>query len=165
VGEATAVSLAAHFRTLEALEQAAQDDAPTAEAEGLKDKERFPKLRAVADVGPEVARQISRWFTQAKHHELLTQLREAGVHWPEAAARTAEGPLLGKTFVITGTLPVPRDQASEFIESQGGKVTGSVSAKTDYLLAGEAAGSKRAKAEKLGVAILDWDALKQLCNI
>jgi len=164
VGEATAAGLASHFRTLEALEQAAKDDAPTADAEGLKDKERFPKLREVADVGPEVARQISRWFTQSKHHDLLSQLREAGVHWPEAAARTSEGPLLGKTFVITGTLPVSRDEASDFIEAQGGKVTGSVSAKTDYLVAGEAAGSKRAKAEKLGIAVLDWDALKQLCN-
>jgi DNA ligase (NAD+) len=75
-----------------------------------------------------------------------------------------EGPLLGKTFVITGTLPVSRDQASDFIESQGGKVTGSVSAKTDFLLAGEAAGSKMAKAEKLGVSILDWKALNQLCE-
>lgn len=164
VGEATAVGLASHFRTLEALEQAAKDDALTADAEGLKDKERFPKLREVPDVGPEVARQISRWFTQSKHHDLLTQLREAGVHWPEAAARLAEGPLLGKTFVITGTLPISRDEASDFIESQGGKVTGSVSAKTDYLVAGEAAGSKRAKAEKLGVAVLDWDALKKLCG-
>ncbi|MES2488935.1 MAG: NAD-dependent DNA ligase LigA [Pseudomonadota bacterium] len=164
VGEATAVGLATHFRTLEALEQAAKDDAPTADAEGLKDKERFPKLREVPDVGPEVARQISRWFTQSKHHDLLAQLRAAGIHWPEAAARPAEGPLLGKTFVITGTLPVSRDQASDFIESQGGKVTGSVSAKTDFLLAGEAAGSKRAKAEKLGVAILDWDAVHTLCG-
>lgn len=164
VGEATAVGLASHFRTLEALEQAAKDDAPTADAEGLKDKERFPKLREVPDVGPEVAGQISRWFIQSKHHDLLAQLREAGIHWPEAAARPAEGPLLGKTFVITGTLPISRDEASDFIEAQGGKVTGSVSAKTDYLVAGEAAGSKRAKAEKLGIAILDWDALKRLCN-
>lgn len=165
VGEATAAGLASHFRTLEALEQAAKDDAPTADAEGLKDKDRFPRLREVPDVGPEVARQISRWFMQPKHHDLLKQLRDAGVHWPEAAARTAEGPLLGKTFVITGTLPLSRDEASEFIESQGGKVTGSVSAKTDYLVAGEAAGSKRAKAEKLGIAILDWDALQKLCGI
>ena len=165
VGEATAVGLAAHFRTLEALEQAARDDAPTADAEGLKDKQRFPKLREVADVGPEVARQICRWFAQPKHQELLLQLRQAGVHWPEAAARVAAGPLLGKTLVITGTLPVPRDQAAEFIEAQGGKVSGSVSAKTDYLLAGEAAGSKRAKAEKLGVAILDWEALQRLCAV
>ncbi|TXH03425.1 MAG: NAD-dependent DNA ligase LigA [Nevskiaceae bacterium] len=163
VGESTAAALAAHFRTLEALQAAADADAPTADAEGLKDKERFPKLREVPDVGPEVARQICRWLAQDKHRALLQQLREAGVHWPESAARRAEGPLLGKTFVITGTLPVTRDAASDFIEAQGGKVTGSVSAKTDFLLAGEAAGSKRAKAEKLGVAIIDWLALQKLC--
>ncbi|MGH8456437.1 MAG: NAD-dependent DNA ligase LigA [Stenotrophobium sp.] len=164
VGETTAQALAAHFRTLEALEQAAIHDAPTAVAEGLKDKERFPRLREVADVGPEVARQLCLWFGQASHRELIRQLREAGVRWPEAAARTAEGPLLGKTFVITGTLPVTRDAAAAFIEAQGGKVTGSVSAKTDYLLAGEAAGSKLAKAQKLGVAVLDWEALSRLCT-
>ncbi|MGH8506544.1 MAG: helix-hairpin-helix domain-containing protein, partial [Stenotrophobium sp.] len=165
VGEATAIALAAHFRTLEALEQAAREDAPTADAAALKDKDRFPKLREVADVGPEVARQICKWFAQPKHHELLRQLHEAGVHWPEAAKRKSEGPLLGKTFVITGTLPggVSRDEASRVIETNGGKVTGSVSAKTDYLLAGEAAGSKLAKAQKLGVAVLDWAALQQLC--
>jgi DNA ligase (NAD+) len=165
VGEATAVALAAHFRTLEALEQAAREDAPTADAEELKDKDRFPKLREVPDVGPEVARQICKWFAQSRHHELLRQLRDAGVHWPEAAARKSEGPLLGKTFVITGTLPggVSRDQASQLIEANGGKVTGSVSARTDYLLAGEAAGSKLAKAQKLGVAVLDWAALQHLC--
>jgi DNA ligase (NAD+) len=162
VGESTAVALAAHFRNLEALQQAAEQDAPTDNPE-LKDRERFPKLREVPDVGPEVARQICKWLVQPKHPELIRQLREAGVHWPEAAARKAEGPLLGKTFVITGTLPVSRDTAAEFIETHGGKVSGSVSAKTDYLLAGEAAGSKLAKAEKLGIAVLDWDALKQLC--
>jgi DNA ligase (NAD+) len=164
VGEATALALAAHFRTLEALQQAATDDAPTAEAEGIKDKQRFPKLREVADVGPEVARQLCLWFTQPKHAALIDELRAAGVQWPAAAARIAEGPLLGKTFVITGTLPVPRDEAAQFIEAQGGKVTGAVSAKTDYLLAGEAAGSKLAKAEKFGVSILDWEALNRLCR-
>lgn len=166
VGEATAQGLAAHFRTIEALEQAAQDDAPTADAEGLKDKERFPKLREVSDVGPEVARQICRWFTQPKHHDLLKQLRskEIGVNWPEAVAHKVEGPLSGKTFVITGTLPVSRDAASDFIEAQGGKVTSSVSAKTNYLLAGEAAGSKLAKAEKLGVTVLSWEQLQELLS-
>ena len=164
VGEATAQSLATHFRTLEALEDAAQQDAPTAEDDTLKDKERFPILRGVPDVGPEVARQICKWFVQEKHHLLLAQLRAAGVHWPEAAARIAQGPLLDKTFVITGTLPVSRDVASELIEANGGKVTGSVSAKTDYLLAGEAAGSKRVKAEKFGVKILSWAELQALLN-
>jgi DNA ligase (NAD+) len=163
VGEATAQALAAHFRTLEALAQAALADAPTAHAQELKDKDRHPLLRAVTDVGPEVARQICLWFAQEKHHRLLDQLRAAGVHWPEAALCVMQGPLLGKTFVITGSLPVSRDDAAAFIEQNGGKVTGSVSAKTDYLLAGESAGSKLAKAEKLGVAVLDWSTLQRLC--
>jgi DNA ligase (NAD+) len=164
VGEATAQNLAVHFRTLDALEEAARQDALTAEADTLKDKERYPILRAVPDVGPEVARQICKWFAQGKHHLLLQELRTAGVHWPEATARIAQGALLGKTFVITGTLPVSRDNASELIEANGGKVTGSVSAKTDYLLAGDAAGSKRVKAEKLGVKILSWGELQALLN-
>lgn len=161
VGEATADALAAHFRTLEALIEAAEADAPTDEA-ALKDKERFPRLREVADVGPEVARQISRWFGSEANRALVAELRAAGIDWPQAAARVSEGPLLGKTFVITGTLPVSRDAAAQLIEAHGGKVTGSVSAKTDYLLAGEAAGSKLAKAEKLGVAVLDWNAFNAM---
>lgn len=162
VGESTADALATHFRSLEALIAAAEADAPTSDDPALKDKDRFPRLREVADVGPEVARQIILWFIQSQNLDLVRQLREAGIQWPEAAARLAEGPLLGKTFVITGTLPVSRDAAAEVIESKGGKVTGSVSAKTDYLLAGESAGSKLAKAEKLGVTILDWAGLQAL---
>ena len=162
VGEATADALAAHFRALEALQQAAVDDAATLGDETLKDKERLPRLREVPDVGPEVARQVCLWFGRESNRELLQRLRESGIQWPEAAARVAEGPLLGKTFVITGTLPVSRDAAAELIEAHGGKVSGSVSAKTDFLLAGEAAGSKLAKAEKLGVAVLDWNGLQHL---
>jgi DNA ligase (NAD+) len=163
VGEATAEGLAAHFRSIEALIEAAVADAPTADAEGLKDKERLPRLREVPDVGPEVARQLALWLAQDKHRQLIAQLRAAGVHWPQAKARPTGGPLFGKTLVITGTLPLSRDAAGEFIESMGGKVSGSVSAKTDYVVAGEAAGSKLAKAQKLGVAILDWDGLTKLC--
>lgn len=162
VGEATAQALAAHFRTIELLEKAAIEDVPTATAQELKDKQRFPQLRAVEDVGPEVAGQICKWFALEKHQILLKQLCDAGVHWPEASARTSQGSLLGRTFVITGTLPVSRDVATEFIESNGGKVTGSVSAKTDFVLAGEAAGSKLSKAEKLGVRILSWVELQSL---
>lgn len=161
VGESTAESLARHFGTLEALAIAAQADLPTAQAEKAKD--RYPQLRAVPDVGPEVARQIALWFADARHQELLTALREAGVNWPDVQKPSADGPLSGKTFVITGTLPgVSRDDATEWIEQRGGKVTGSVSKNTDYLLAGAEAGSKLAKAEKLGVAIVDWDALQKL---
>ena len=162
VGETTAEGLAAHFRTFEALQQAAEADAATLVDDSLKDKDRLPRLREVPDVGPEVARQVCLWFGREASRELLRRLRESGIQWPEAAARVAEGPLLGKTFVITGTLPVSRDAAAERIEAHGGKVSGSVSAKTDYLLAGEAAGSKLAKAEKLGVAVLDWNGLQQL---
>lgn len=160
VGEATAEGLARHFRSIEALVEAAQADLPTAAEEKLKN--RYPRLQAVQDVGPEVAAKVCRWFADPAHLELLAQLRAAGVRWPEVQAPRGDGPLAGKTFVITGTLPVSRDGAAALIEEQGGKVTGSVSAKTDYLVAGEAAGSKLAKAEKLGVAVLDWDGLKRL---
>lgn len=156
VGEATAEALARHFVSLDALIAAAQADASTAELE--KKKERFPLLQAVPDVGPEVAAQLARWFTDAHHVELIAALQAAGVHWPEVAQAKVEGPLSGKTFVITGTLPESRDAVAARIESAGGKVSSSVSAKTDYLVAGEAAGSKLAKSEKLGVAVLGWEA-------
>ena len=160
VGESTAEALARHFVSLKALIDAAQSDAPTAEAE--KKKDRFPLLQAVPDVGPEVAAQLARWFSDPHHLELLAQLRAVGIDWPEQAAVVVEGPLSGKTFVITGTLPESRDAVGARIEAAGGKVTGSVSAKTDFLVAGEAAGSKLAKAEKLGVAVLGWEALLRL---
>ncbi|HVT35137.1 MAG TPA: NAD-dependent DNA ligase LigA [Nevskiaceae bacterium] len=162
VGESTAATLSAHFRTLEALMQAAEEDLPTQQEE--KEKNRFPKLREVPDVGPEVARRIAQWFALPTHRQLVADLRAAGIHWPDAPAAPSSGPLLGKTFVITGTHAVSRDAVTEFIEQHGGKVSGSVSAKTDYLVAGEAAGSKLAKAEKLGVAIVDWDGLQKLAN-
>ncbi|MFA5941714.1 MAG: NAD-dependent DNA ligase LigA [Sinimarinibacterium sp.] len=154
VGEATAQGLAAHYRTLEALIEAALSDAPTADAPGLKDKERFPRLREVPDVGPEVARQISLWCFQDKHRALIDELRAAGVRWPQAPA-PVQGTLSGKTLVLTGTLPgMSRDEAAALIEAHGGRVSGSVSKKTDYVVAGEAAGSKLAKAEQLGVPVL-----------
>jgi len=105
---------------------------------------------------------VVHFFTEPRNRDVISALVEAGVHWPAPKA-VATGVFSGKTFVITGTLPgVSREQASALIESQGGKVSGSVSKNTDYLLAGEAAGSKLAKAEKLGVAILGWDALQNL---
>ena len=160
VGESTAEALARHFGTLEALMAAAQADAPSAECE--KKKDRFPLLQAVPDVGPEVAAQLALWFMDAHHLELLAALRATGIEWPEAMNVVVEGPLSGKTFVITGTLPESRDAVAARIEAAGGKVTGSVSAKTDFLVAGEAAGSKLAKAEKLRVAVLGWEALLKL---
>jgi DNA ligase (NAD+) len=160
VGETTARDLARHFRTLDALIEAAEADAPTAHAE--KDRERCPRLRAVPDVGPVVAAHIAHFFTEPRNREVVKALQDAGVRWPEAKI-AAEGPLTGKTFVITGTLPgMSRDEASALIETYGGKVSGSVSAKTDFVLAGAEAGSKLAKAEKLGVPVIDLDALRRM---
>lgn len=162
VGETTARDLARHFGTLDALYAATEADAPTEHDEALKDKDRFPQLRAVPDVGPTVAAHVVHFFNEPRNREVIAKLVEAGVHWPAPKA-AATGHLSGKTFVITGTLPgVSREEASALIEANGGKVSGSVSKNTDFLLAGEAAGSKLAKAEKLGVAVLDWGALQNL---
>ena len=156
VGESTTVALSQHFGTLDALIAAADSDAKTATAE--KKKDRYPLLQAVPDIGPEVAASIVSWFADAQHLKLLAELRATGIHWPDVRHVAVDGPLSGKTFVITGTLPESRDAVAARIEAAGGKVTGSVSAKTDFLVAGEAAGSKLAKAEKLGVAVLGWEA-------
>jgi DNA ligase (NAD+) len=163
VGEATARELARHFGTLEALLDAARMDAPTAHLE--KEKERCPLLRAVPDVGPVVAAHISHFLTEKRNLEViaaLTSPRGAAVHWP-APKVTTGGPLTGKTFVLTGTLPsMSRDEAQSCIEAAGGRMSGSVSKKTDYVVAGESPGSKLAKAEKLGVAVIDEAGLLKL---
>jgi DNA ligase (NAD+) len=140
VGEATAKELARHFGQLDALMQASPE-----------------QLLEVADVGPVVARSIHTFFAQAHNREVVEQLRALGVHWTEGEPSRAQAlPLGGKTFVITGTLPgMDREQAKERIEAAGGKVAGSVSRKTDYLLAGAEAGSKLAKAQELGVPVID----------
>jgi DNA ligase (NAD+) len=162
VGETTARDLARHFGSLDALYDAVDSDAQGEFDAALKLKDRYPLLRAVPDVGPTVAAHVVHFFTEPRNRDVISALVEAGVHWPAPKA-VATGVFSGKTFVITGTLPgVSREQASALIESHGGKVSGSVSKNTDYLLAGEAAGSKLAKAEKLGVAILGWDALQNL---
>lgn len=166
VGETTARDLAQAFGSLDALLAAAEADLATEHAE--KKKERFPLLQSVPDVGPTVAASIAHFFAEPRNRAVIDTLvkpREdggAGIHWPAPKA-VAEGALTGKTFVITGTLPgLSREEAAALIEANGGKVTGSVSAKTDFLLAGEAAGSKFAKAEKLGVPVLDLAALRGL---
>lgn len=165
VGEATARELARYFGTLKALIEAASDDAPTAHAE--KEKDRCPRLRQVPDIGPVVAAHVSHFFTEPRNLKVIETLTAkppvgAGIHWP-APKKAASGPLAGKTFVLTGTLPgMTRDEATALIESHGGKVTGSVSKQTDYVLAGAEAGSKLAKAEKLGVAVIDETALLKL---
>ena len=140
VGEATAKDLAKHFGKLDGL--MAADEAA---------------LLEVNDVGPVVAQSIANFFAEPHNVEVIEQLRAAGVHWPESEpAAKAPAPLAGKTFVLTGTLPtLSREVAKEMLEAAGAKVAGSVSKKTDYVVAGEEAGSKLDKAQALGVPVLD----------
>ncbi|PVV07263.1 MAG: DNA ligase (NAD(+)) LigA, partial [gamma proteobacterium symbiont of Ctena orbiculata] len=146
VGEATAQSLASQFATLEALEQADEE-----------------ALQETPDVGPIVAAHTHSFFRQPHNREVIEQLIDAGIQWPAVEVQPAvQQPLSGKTVVITGTLSKPRDEIKQALQALGAKVTGSVSKKTDYLLAGEEAGSKLAKAEKLGVAVLDEAGLQDL---
>jgi DNA ligase (NAD+) len=149
VGESTAKELARHFGTLDAIMNASADT-----------------LLQVNDVGPVVAQSIRTFFDQPHNVEVVEQLRACGITWPEGEpASTGPKPLAGKTFVITGTLPtLGRDAAKNLIEAAGGKVSGSVSKKTNYLLAGSEAGSKLDKAQDLGVAVIDEAALWELIN-
>ena len=146
VGESTAKTLARHFGTLDALLAAGEE-----------------AMLAVDDVGPVVAQSIFSFLHDPLNRELIEQLRAAGVHWDESAVEHRSQHLAGKTFVLTGTLPsLKRDEAQSLIEAAGGKVSGSVSKKTSYVVAGEEAGSKLAKAEELGIPVLDEPALMQL---
>jgi DNA ligase (NAD+) len=149
VGEATAKDLARYFGNLDRLMQADVDT-----------------LLQVSDVGPIVAESIVRFFAEPHNVEVVQQLRASGVTWQDGdSAQAATGELAGKTFVLTGTLPtLSRDTAKELIEARGGKVSGSVSKKTDYVVAGEEAGSKLDKAQALGVKILSQDEFMQLID-
>ncbi|MBL8266789.1 NAD-dependent DNA ligase LigA, partial [Steroidobacter sp.] len=151
VGEATAAALANHFGSIEALQDATEES-----------------IQEVPDVGPVVAAHAYTFFQQPHNREVIQALRDSGVNWPAQKARAAptEGPLTGKTFVLTGTLEsMSRDDAGDRITALGGKVTGSVSKKTSYVVAGSEAGSKLTKAQDLGVEILDEAAfLKLLTN-
>ncbi len=138
-------------------------------ATAKKQNEFLAKYSITGDVGPAVAETITAFFKSDAGQHVIAKLAELGIdpvsdnYLPIAAeADLSELPLAGKTFVITGTLSMDRDAMKEFIESKGGKVSGSVSAKTNYVLAGEGGGSKRDKAEKLGVPILDEAALNSL---
>ena len=148
VGETTAKDLARHFGSLDAL--------VAAEVEALQQ---------VPDVGPIVAKSVAEFFDEPHNVEVVEQLRAAGVHWVEGAPRDTAGVLAGKTVVLTGTLPdLSRDQAKELIEAAGGRVTGSVSKKTDFVIAGSEAGSKLDKARALGVEVLDQAGLQALLS-
>lgn len=147
VGEATAKDLARHFGNLDAL----MDADETA-------------LQQVPDVGPVVAASIAHFFAEVHNRDVIDGLRKAGVTWKEGEpAPVVASAIAGKTFVLTGTLPsMTRDEAKEMIEALGGKVAGSVSKKTDYVVAGADAGSKLDKARELGVTILDQSQLLEL---
>lgn len=148
VGDATAAGLATHYGRLESIVAASEEE-----------------LQGVPDVGPIVASRIRAFFQEKHNLEVVTRLQDSGVYWPESApvVLSEDGPLAGKTFVITGTLvDMTRDQAKKFIQSAGGRVTGSISRKTDYLITGEKAGSKLTKARKLDVAIIDTGELLSL---
>ena len=113
-----------------------------------------------------MAQCIADFFAEPHNREVIEQLRAAGVHWAEGEPQgSVAGALAGKTFVLTGTLPtLSRDEAKALIEARGGKVAGSVSKKTHYVVAGAEAGSKLDKAQALGLAILDEDGLRALLN-
>jgi DNA ligase (NAD+) len=149
VGETTAKDLARHFGSLDRIIAAPVE-----------------QLLEVHDVGPVVARSLRAFFDQPHNLEVVGQLRAAGITWPEAeaaAASLAPQPLAGKILVLTGSLPtLSRDAAKALIEAAGGKVTGSVSKKTHFVVAGEEAGSKLDKARELGLTVLDEAGLQAL---
>ena len=149
VGEATAEQLARYFRTLETLEAADEET-----------------LQQAQDVGPIVAAHIHAFFAQPHNREAIAQLRKRGVHWPvEAEQEKGPQPLLGKTFVLTGTLAsMTRDEAKARIEALGGRVTGSVSKKTDYVVYGAEPGSKLSTARDLSLITLSEQEFLMLIN-
>lgn len=150
VGEATATNVAAHFGKLDGLIGATEE-----------------ALEAVPDVGPVVASRIRAFFDEDHNREVISRLQKAGVHWQEKEPRGSpqDGPLAGKTFVLTGTLSsMTRDQAKDRIQALGGKVTGSVSKKTDFVVYGDKAGSKLRKAQELDVDTLTEEQFEALLS-
>ena len=149
VGESTAKALARHFGKLDSIMDATLE-----------------QLTGVADVGPIVALSLRTFFDQPHNREVVEQLRACGLTWEEGEpVAGATQPLTGKTFVITGTLPtLGRDEAKDLLEAAGAKVAGSVSKKTNYLVAGGEAGSKLDKARELGVTVIDEAGLRVLLN-
>ena len=146
VGERTAALIASSFGDLDAIAAATPE-----------------QLQTVEEVGPKVSESIARFFAEPHNKELVKRLRQAGLQFRQEKRAPAGGALKGLTFVLTGTLPnLTRDEAKAKIEAAGGKVAGSVSKKTNYVVAGEEAGSKLDKAKELGVAILDEAALLEM---
>jgi DNA ligase (NAD+) len=147
VGPPTARDLVAAFGSFDAIAAASEES-----------------LGAVEGVGPVLAASIRSWFDSPRNAGIVAKLRAAGVRLEEER-QEASGPLAGKTFVLTGSLPsLTRDQAAKLIVDAGGTVTSSVSKKTDYVVAGESPGSKLARAEALGIAVLDEEGLRGLLS-
>jgi DNA ligase (NAD+) len=150
VGAGVAKTLGKNFPDLDALVQAGVD-----------------QLSAIEDIGSVIADSVAQWFGDSGNRKMIERLRRAGLHFESSLyqARAKAGPLAGKTLVLTGTLPhLKREEAAAKIEAAGGKVTGGVSRKTDYVVVGEDAGSKLDKARKLGLPLLDEAALLKLCG-
>jgi DNA ligase (NAD+) len=149
VGDATAKTLARHFGSLQALIDASLE-----------------QLEQVPDVGPVVAEHVVHFFAEAHNRQAIDALRAAGVHWNESTPQhTSDGPLSGQTVVLTGTLSsLTREQAGEQLEALGAKISGSVSKKTSFVVAGESAGSKLDKANALGIDIWDEDRLLEFLH-
>ena len=148
VGERTAVFLAEAFGSLDKIARASAED-----------------LQRAEEVGPKVAESICQFFREPHNRELVERLREAGLNFEHQVRRKRGGPLQGLTFVLTGTLPtLSREEAARTIEAAGGKVSGSVSRKTSYVVAGEEAGSKLDKARGLGVEVIDERRLLEMAG-
>ncbi len=149
VGERTAVFLAEAFGSLDAIARAGID-----------------ALQSAEEVGPRIAESIFRFFREPRNRELVDRLRQAGLRFSYDSPRPSGGPLKGYTFVVTGTLPtLSREDVSRLIQAAGGKVSGSVSKKTSYVVAGEEAGSKLSKAQELGVPVIDEAQLLELIKV
>jgi len=149
IGRAAAISLMQAFPSIDALAEAARGDAE--------------KILAVPDMGEVSARSLAEFFDSEAGRGLLEKFRAAGVNFVSAPRERTGTALEGKSFVITGTLPtLSREECAALITAHGGTVKGSVSKKTDYLVAGEAAGSKLAKAESLDIPVLDEAALRRM---
>lgn len=144
IGEQTAKFLADHFLTIEKLMLASEEE-----------------LLQVPEIGPKVAKSITKWFSDKRLSKEVEDLLKLGVKISEAK-RSSSGKLSGLSFVITGTLPVKRDDAKDFIEKNGGKILAGVSSKLDYLVVGDDPGSKLDKAQSLGVKVISWDDLQKM---
>ncbi len=146
VGEQTAKLLAEHYLEIEAFMKTQKEE-----------------LEKVPEIGPKVSASILQWLSEPRCQKEVKALLKAGIQF-EKSTRSSEGPLAGKSFLVTGTLPVKRDEAHEFIESRGGKLLSGVSSKLSYLVVGEDPGSKVEKAQSLGVATLSWEDLQKLVD-